>query len=338
MKQSAGCAFWVSLSSSSSALTSRWRRSISAPAEQRSHSSATAGSVRRSAPMPACCEPWPGKRKATFANRPSPPGADLPTWWGGENLLLGFDHLAAGVVAAVGADRVRSHELLAVRAWLELDVHQREMRTPATLLRLGQLDLRQSHGCRILPELGCRLLGGRFAALIRLGLTRLQRLDTTPHRRQRAPEVRLELFQLLQRIGLGLADDLVRFRLRVLDDLRPMAFGTPQDLVVGRRLLRSLVRTRHDASGLGVRLRDDALLLRHGPVRLLDLVRQVEPKLVDELHDLVLIDHHLGRQRNVACVLDQVLEPVKQLVDLYLNFSFSALATPAGTRSDTFPP
>jgi hypothetical protein len=40
----------------------------------------------------------------------------------------------------------------------------------------------------------------------------------------------------------------------------------------------------------------------------------------------------------VTGVLDQVLEAVKQLVDLYLNFSFRALATPAGTRSDTFPP
>src|SRR5260370_10359658 len=212
------------------------------------------------------------------------------------------------------------------------------MRTPSTLLRLGELVLRQSHGCRILPELRYRLLGGRLAALVGLGLGGLQALDTTHHRGERAPEVRLELFQLLQRISLGLADDLVRFRLRVLDDLRPMTFGTPQDLMIGRRLLRSLVGTRHDASSLGVCLRDDALLLRHGPVRLLDLVRQVESKLVDELHDLVLIDHHLSRHRNVACVLDQVLEAVKHLLDLYLNFYFSALATPGATSSDTFPP
>jgi hypothetical protein len=40
----------------------------------------------------------------------------------------------------------------------------------------------------------------------------------------------------------------------------------------------------------------------------------------------------------VTRVLDQILEAVKQLVDLYVNFSFSALATAAGTRSDTFPP
>src|SRR5258708_34223061 len=83
------------------------------------------------------------------------------------------------------------------------------------------------------------LLGGRFAALVRLRLTRLQRLDPTPHRRQRAPEVRLELLQLLQRICLGLADDLVGLRLRVLDDLGSVSLGPPQDLGVGRRSLAS---------------------------------------------------------------------------------------------------
>jgi hypothetical protein len=40
----------------------------------------------------------------------------------------------------------------------------------------------------------------------------------------------------------------------------------------------------------------------------------------------------------MARVLDQILETVKQLVDLYLYFSFNALATGGGTRSDTFPP
>src|SRR5216683_516487 len=135
------------------------------------------------------------------------------------------------------------------------------------------------------------LLGRRFAALVRLGLARLQRLDTTP-----------------------------------------------KDLVLRSRLLGPFVGAGHDPRRLGVRLADDSLLLRYGPVRLLDLVGKIEAELVDELHDLVFVDHHLRRQRNVSGVLDQVLEPVKNLVDLYLNFSFSALSTPGGTRSDTFPP
>src|SRR5258708_20940154 len=106
------------------------------------------------------------------------------------------------------------------------------------------------------------LLGGRFAALVRLRLTRLQRLDTTAHRRERTPEVRLELLQLLQCVGLGLPDDVIGLRLGVLDDLRPVAFGAAKDLMVGRGLLSPLIRARHDAGGFGVRLRDDALLLR----------------------------------------------------------------------------
>src|SRR4029077_3832863 len=103
-------------------------------------------------------------------------------------------------------------------------------------------------------------------------------------------------------------------------------------------LLRPLVGARHDACRLGMRLRDDALLLRDGPARLLDLVGQVESELVDELPHLVFVHHHLSRQRNVTGVMDQVLDALKQLFDLYLYFSFSALATPGGTRSDTSPP
>ena len=108
--------------------------------------------------------------------------------------------------------------------------------------------------------------------------------------------------------------------------------------MLGHGLLGPLVGAGHDPRGLGVRLGDDALLLGDRPVGLLDLVRKIETDLVDELHQLVLIDHHLRRERDVPSVLDQVLEAVKQLVDLYLYFSFSALAIGGGTRSATFPP
>src|SRR6202011_5516605 len=46
--------------------------------------------------------------------------------------LLGLDHFAAGIVAAVGADRMRAPGLLAVRARLDLHEYQRQMRAPAT--------------------------------------------------------------------------------------------------------------------------------------------------------------------------------------------------------------
>src|SRR5579859_6857906 len=128
MKVSAGWAFWVRRSSSSVAVVSRWRRSTPVSEEQRSQRSATSGSVSRSAPMPACWDPWPGKRKASFTISPYP--------------LSRFDYFLALVLAAVGADRVWALHVLAVRAGLDLHERQRQVRAATPLLRLGQLDLR----------------------------------------------------------------------------------------------------------------------------------------------------------------------------------------------------
>src|SRR3989442_5991029 len=111
------------------------------------------------------------------------------------------------------------------------------------------------------------LFGRRFAALVRLRRTRLQRLDATPNGCQRAPEMRLELLQLLHRICLGLPDDLVGLGLGVFDDLSSVPLSSPQDLVRGGRLLRSLAGAGHDTATLDVRLSADQLTLRYGPCR-----------------------------------------------------------------------
>jgi len=179
-----------------------------------------------------------------------------------------------------------------------------------------------------------RLVGG----LIRRGGARLQSLDPAPNCRERSPEMRLELLELLERVRLGFANDLVGLALRVAHGLGRMALSAAKDLVLGDRFLSPLVSARHDAGRLGMSLGDDALLFRNRPVRLLDLVWEVEADLVDQLHHLVLVDHHLRREWNVASVLDEVLEAVQQLVDLYLYFSFNAFAIGGGTRSATFPP
>src|ERR1700730_3224522 len=106
---------------SSAAVVRRRRRSTSAAAAHRSQRSATSGSVRRSFPMPACCDPWPGKTNAILGIRSSQlKTLSLPSPRRGEG-LLGLDHLTAGVVAAVWADRVRALGLLAVWARLKLD-------------------------------------------------------------------------------------------------------------------------------------------------------------------------------------------------------------------------
>src|SRR6202163_1538804 len=59
--------------------------------------------------------------------------------------LCGVNHLAALVVAAVGADRVGSPGVLAVGARLDLDQRQRQVRAAPSLLRFGELDLWQCH-------------------------------------------------------------------------------------------------------------------------------------------------------------------------------------------------
>src|SRR5437773_2911303 len=168
--------------------------------------------------------------------------------------------------------------------------------------------------------------------------TYLERLRPPANGRQRAREVCLELTQLLERVASGFAVHLVRLVLRVLHYLRRVALRSSQHLVLRGALLRALVCPGHRARRLGMRLGHDPLLLRDRPVGLLDLVGQVEPDLIDELHHLVLVDHHLRRQRHVTRVLDQVLHAVQQLVDFYRNFSFNALATGGGTRSETLPP
>src|SRR2546430_17663580 len=82
---------------------------------------------------------------------------------------------------------------------------------------------------------------------------RLKRLNPAANSRQRAPKVCLQLLQLVERVGLGLADDLVVPRLRVLHDLRAVPFGTTKDLVLRGGLLCTFVGARHDAGGFGMR-------------------------------------------------------------------------------------
>src|SRR5579859_941021 len=123
---SAGCAFWVSRSSSSPASTSRWRRSTSAL--QRSQSAEISGSASNSAPIPGAWDPCPGKRKASF--------------------LVSLDYFAPGVVAAVGADGVLQARVLALRAGLQVGQVQGQVGAAAPLASLRQLYLRQSHGER----------------------------------------------------------------------------------------------------------------------------------------------------------------------------------------------
>src|SRR2546430_6561725 len=180
-----------------------------------------------------------------------------------------------------------------------------------------------------------RLLGGA-AGRERLGLSaRLERLDPTLDGGQGPAQVRFQVLQLFQRVGLRLPDRLVSARLRLAHCLLSQAFGTVQHLVLLNRRLRPLVGPAQYPARLRVRLGDQPLLLLHRPVGLLDLVGQVEAELVDHLHQLVRIHHHLVGEGDVPRVMDHELQAVKDFVDLQLNLSSRRLATGTGTKSLT---
>src|SRR5215470_7124784 len=107
---------------------------------------------------------------------------------------------------------------------------------------------------------GSNRFGCRTVAAVR-GRARLQGLDAALHGGERAAQVGLDLLELLERVRLRLAHDVVRPGLRLAQRLLRLALDTAQDLVLLDGGLRSLVRPRRDAAGLGVRLADQALLL-----------------------------------------------------------------------------
>src|SRR2546421_462469 len=127
-------------------------------------------------------------------------------------------------------------------------------------------------------------------------------------------------------------------RRRPLRPLESFTFGSamsvrslPEDAARPPRG-RPLAGPRGDPAGLRVRLGDQALLLLDRPVGLLDLLREAGPQVVDQLDDLLLVHHHLVGERDAASVMDQVLHPVDDLVDLQRNFSSRRFATTGGTN------
>ena len=164
---------------------------------------------------------------------------------------------------------------------------------------------------------------------------RLERLDAALDRRQRPAQVRLQLLELLEGVVLGLPHDLLGAALGVAHDLLRLSLGAPEDLLLGHDRLRLLVGAGDDPAGLAVGLGDQPLLLGDRPVGLFDLLREVEAELVDDVHDVVFVDRHAGREGDPPGVVDQALQPIEQLVDLYWNFSFRRLATAGGTKSLT---
>src|SRR5215472_3256175 len=166
----------------------------------------------------------------------------------------------------------------------------------------------------------------------------MQSLHPPLDRGQRTAQVRLQLLQLLQRVGLSLLHDLISPLLGIAQGLLGLPLDLAQDLMLLHGSLCPLVGASSYPACLSVRLRDQALLLLDRPVGLLDLLWQVVAELVDQAQQLLFVHHHLAGEGHASRVVDQVLQPVDDFVDLQWNFSLRRRATTSGTNWLTSPP
>src|SRR4051794_29749556 len=220
---------------------------------------------------------------------------------------------------------------------------------------------------RRLVELGLRLFllaaGEAVAAALHGGKELLQ--------------VHFEGVEDLVGVVLGAEADFPLAVAGVLDDLVGGALGLLGDLLVGDQAGLLLAGLADDPLRLAFGLGQHLLALLDDPPRLLDLLGDRRPHLVEEVVDLLAVHANLIRQGNRTGVVNYVIELVyedqdvhKKVVSLrvcggfrdegveraffckaapirtdwsctaYLSprRSFRALATAAGTRSETSPP
>ena len=123
-------------------------------------------------------------------------------------------------------------------------------------------------------------------------------------------QVDLERVEDLVGVVLGAKPDLALARARVLDDLVGGALGLLGHLFVGDQTGLLLTGLAHDPLGLAFGLGEHLLALLDDPARLLDLLGDRRPHLVEEVVDLLPIHTHLVRQGDGPRVVDHVIELV----------------------------
>src|SRR5205814_6470944 len=112
---------------------------------------------------------------------------------------------------------------------------------------------------------------------------------------------------------LHLEPRLPRLTPRVVDDVLRLALGDLDDLRLRGLTHRLLTRLAEQPVGLALRLGEHLLALLHDPPRLLDLLRDRRPHLVEDVVDLLAVDPDLVGQRHGLRVVNEVVE----LVDEY---------------------
>src|SRR5690242_11242386 len=120
-------------------------------------------------------------------------------------------------------------------------------------------------------------------------------------------------------VVLGAEADFALAGTGVLDDLVGGALGLLGDLLVGDQAGLLLAGLADNPLRLAFGLGKHLLALLDDPPRLLDLLRDRRPHLVEEVVDLLAIDAHLIRQGDGTGVVDDIVQLVYENQNVHLQ-------------------
>ena len=151
------------------------------------------------------------------------------------------------------------------------------------------------------------------------------------HGREEAPEVRLERREDLVGVVLGAEPHLALAAAGLGHELGGLALREAHDLLLRRQLCRLLTCLVDQPLGLALGLAEHLLALLDDPARLLDLLGDGGPHLVEDLPDLLAVDAHLVGQRHRLGLVYQLVELVDEDEDVHVPL-LGSCAFGEGTR------
>ena len=175
------------------------------------------------------------------------------------------------------------------------------------------MQVESAHGLR--PRSAGAAGGLRLQLVVRAAA--LETLAAAAHRGDELVEVHLEIAEHLVGVVLGPQPHLALALARVLHDLVRVLLGEPHDLGVGGELLGPLLGLGEHALGLLLGLGEHLLPLLDDPARLLDLLGDRGAHLVEDVVDLLAVDHDAVGERHGSCVVDDVVELVDENQDVH---------------------
>src|SRR5437879_2997062 len=162
----------------------------------------------------------------------------------------------------------------------------------------------------------------------------VQPLATPLDRAQELVEVDLEGGE--DRVGpiLHLEPRLAGLAASVVDDLTGLALGELDDLGLRRLANGLLAGLAENPVALALGLGQHLLAFLDDPARLLDLLGDRRPHLVEDVVDLLAVDANLVGQRNGLRVVHEVVQLVDQ--NQYVHTSLSLLLRARGSTATPF--